>query len=96
VRGNWQKVIIERNRLKARLHALGLLCVDSQANFLLATIPESINSGAADLYQKLKERHILVRYFNAERLDDKLRISVGTREENNQLLATLREILNQS
>ena len=96
VRGNWQKVIIERNRLKAQLHALDLLCVDSQANFLLATIPESINSGAADLYQKLKEKHILVRYFNAERLDDKLRISVGTREENNQLLSTLREILNQS
>jgi histidinol-phosphate aminotransferase len=96
VRGNWQKVIIERNRLKAQLHELGILCADSQANFLLATIPESINSSAADLYQKLKEKHILVRYFNADRLDDKLRISVGTREENNQLLSTLREILNQS
>ena len=96
VRGNWQKVIAERNRLKARLHDLGLLCADSQANFLLATIPESINPSAAELYQKLKERHILVRYFKAERLNDKLRISVGTREENNQLLATLEEILNQS
>ena len=96
VRGNWQKVIIERNRLKAQLHELGILCADSQANFLLATIPESINSGAADLYQKLKERHILVRYFNADRLDDKLRISIGTREENNELLSTLRKILNQS
>jgi len=63
---------------------------------LLATIPESINPSAAELYQKLKERHILVRYFKAERLNDKLRISVGTREENNQLLATLEEILNQS
>ena len=71
-------------------------CADSQANFLLATIPESINSSAADLYQTLKERHILVRYFNTERLGDKLRISIGTREENDQLLSTLRKILHQS
>jgi histidinol-phosphate aminotransferase len=89
-------VIIERNRLQAQLHALGLPCADSQANFLLATISESLNSSAANLYEKLKERHILVRYFNAERLDDKLRISVGTRRENDQLLSTLGEVLNQS
>jgi histidinol-phosphate aminotransferase len=96
VHGNSQKVIVERNRLKAQLHELGILCADSQANFLLATIPESINSSAADLYQTLKERHILVRYFNTERLGDKLRISIGTREENDQLLSTLRKILHQS
>ena len=96
VHSNSRKVIVERNRLKAQLHELGILCADSQANFLLATIPESINSSAADLYQTLKERHILVRYFNTERLGDKLRISIGTREENDQLLSTLRKILHQS
>jgi histidinol-phosphate aminotransferase len=95
VRGNWEKVIAERNRLQEQLRALGIACTNSQANFLLATIPPSIDSNAAGLYQKLKERHILVRYFNAQRLDDKLRISVGTRKENDQLLSTLGEILNQ-
>lgn len=95
-RENWGKVIKERTRLQKELHALGLLCADSQANFLLVTIPDSINTTAAELYQNLKERHILVRYFDAERLDDKLRISVGTRAENDQLLSTLGEILNQS
>jgi histidinol-phosphate aminotransferase len=96
VRGNWEKVINERNRLKEQLHALDLRCADSQANFLLVTIPDSVNCSAAELYQKLKESDILVRYFNVERLDDKLRISVGTRQENDQLLSTLGEILNQS
>lgn len=96
VRGNQEKVITERNRLKEQFRTLGLTCADSQANFLLATIPDSISATAAELYQKLKERHILVRYFNTERLDNKLRISVGTREENDQLLSTLGEILNQS
>ncbi len=95
-RGNWEKVVTERNRLQEELHALGLACADSQANFLLVTLPGSFNTTAADLYQNLKERHILVRHFNTERLNDKLRISVGTRAENDQLLSTLGEILNQS
>ncbi|MBT3623952.1 MAG: histidinol-phosphate transaminase [Gammaproteobacteria bacterium] len=95
VRGNWRKVIIERNRLKVQLHELGIICAESQANFLLATIPESINSGAAELYQQLKERQILVRYFNAARLGDKLRISVGTQEENNQLLSAIKGLVDQ-
>ncbi len=94
--GNWVKVITERARLKDQFHALGLLCNNSQANFLLVTIPDSVNCSAADLYKNLKERHILVRYFNTERLDDKLRISIGTRAENDQLLSTLGELLNPS
>lgn len=94
--GNWVKVITERARLKDQFHALGLFCNNSQANFLLVTIPDSVNCSAADLYKNLKERHILVRYFNTERLDDKLRISIGTRAENDQLLSTLGELLNPS
>ncbi|MBT5701181.1 MAG: histidinol-phosphate transaminase, partial [Gammaproteobacteria bacterium] len=46
--------------------------------------------------QKLKDRHVLVRYFNAQRLDNKLRVSIGTGEENDQLLSTLVDILKQS
>ena len=61
-----------------------------------ATIPDTIKFSAAELYQKLKDRHVLVRYFNAQRLDNKLRVSIGTGEENDQLLSTLVDILKQS
>jgi histidinol-phosphate aminotransferase len=96
VRANAKKVILERDRLRAELQVLGIYCADSQANFLLATIPDTIKFSAAELYQKLKDRHVLVRYFNAQRLDNKLRVSIGTGEENDQLLSTLVDILKQS
>ena len=90
---SWQKVISERSRLREKLAALGFPSAASQANFLLVTVPDSLGVAASNLYQKLKDRHILVRYFNADRLRDKLRISVGTHEENDQLLSTLGKIL---
>jgi histidinol-phosphate aminotransferase len=48
---------------------------------------------AADVYEALKARGILVRYFNQPRLDDKLRITVGTDEQNAALIAALGEIV---
>ena len=65
----------------------------SQANFLLAEVPASAPLTAQALYLKLKQQHILVRYFNAPRLDDKLRISIGTPEQNDQLTSLLTEAL---
>jgi histidinol-phosphate aminotransferase len=47
---------------------------------------------AARLYQGLKDRGILVRYFNQPRLDEKLRITVGTDDENAALLEALMEV----
>jgi histidinol-phosphate aminotransferase len=44
---------------------------------------------AGRLYRGLKEREILVRYWNRPRLDDKIRITVGTEEENGVLLEAL-------
>ena len=88
---SWRLVIEERNRLARALHDLGFNCPDSQANFLLAKVPD--NQSAEALYTKLKERHILVRYFNSPRLDDKLRISIGSRIENDRLINALKEIL---
>jgi histidinol-phosphate aminotransferase len=48
---------------------------------------------AADIFEALRERNILVRYFDARRLDNALRISIGTDEETNMLLEALDEIL---
>lgn len=94
-RNTWQQVIEERSRLRQALHDLGLSSPPSEANFLLVSIPDTAPVNASGLYQALKERHILVRYFAQPRLDDKLRISIGSRAENDQLLAALQEVLNE-
>ncbi len=91
--GSWESVMNERSRMARALETMGLSSPVSQANFLLVTVPSSMKCSAADLYQRLKERHILVRYFNAERLNDKLRISIGTRSENDALLAAMEDML---
>lgn len=90
---SWAKVRSERDRLAGALDTLGLSCNPSQANFLLATVADRFPGGAAALYDALAGRHIYVRYFNTPRLDDKLRITLGTPEQNDQLLNALRELL---
>ena len=84
------EVISERQRLATELDKLGLSCLPSKSNFLFA---RSAQSPAARLYESLKARGILVRYFNSPGLDDKLRITVGTPEQNNALLAALAELI---
>ncbi|MGB0768790.1 MAG: pyridoxal phosphate-dependent aminotransferase [Phycisphaeraceae bacterium] len=85
--GTWAKVIEQRERLTAELRERGFVVLDSRSNFVLATPPDKLP--AADLYAGLKARDLLVRYFNAPRLDDKLRITVGTHEQINKLLAAI-------
>lgn len=83
----WEKVRQAREALANALTQLGFCVTPSQANFLLATLPAG--QSAEQLYQQLKSENILVRFFNQERLQDKLRISVGTPAENAILLAAL-------
>jgi histidinol-phosphate aminotransferase len=71
---------------------MGLDTLPSQSNFLLSKMPEGVSAQA--VYLQLKERGILVRYFDQDRLRDKLRISIGSESENQRLMAALREILN--
>ena len=86
----WTKVIEQRERLTAELQHRGFAVLDSQSNFVLCTPPDKHK--AVDLYAKLKERNLLVRYFNAPRLDDKLRITVGTAEQVDMLLNAIDEL----
>ncbi|MGB1400696.1 MAG: histidinol-phosphate transaminase [Pseudohongiellaceae bacterium] len=83
----WEKVRQAREALANALTQLGFCVTPSQANFLLATLPAG--HSAEQLYQQLKSENILVRFFDQERLRDKLRISVGTPAENATLLAAL-------
>ncbi len=83
---NAERIKVSRGRLEAELVRLGFRVWPSQANFLLTRPP---GGDAERLYLGLKEQGILVRYFKQPRLDDKLRISVGTDQQNGILIAAL-------
>jgi histidinol-phosphate aminotransferase len=85
-----EKVKAERTRLTEQLRSLGLDVPDSSSNFVLV---ECKNGRAAEIYEKLSQRNIFVRYFDYSELKDKLRITIGTAEQNDTLLAALKEIL---
>ena len=89
----WAAVRDSRQRLAGELAALGLSTPASQANFLLAQVPGDARSTARELYVALKERGILVRYFDSPRLRNKLRITIGTPEQNSRLAAELTALL---
>ncbi|MFH1716401.1 MAG: histidinol-phosphate transaminase [Planctomycetota bacterium] len=85
-----EKVKKARDLLVAQLRALKFEVPQSYANFVLA---ESKNCPAREIYDKLVQRNIYVRYFDLPGLSDKLRISVGTMEQNDILILALREIV---
>lgn len=87
----WSKVRRERVKLAGDLTRLGFSVVPSETNFLLATAPLSLTAQA--LYLKLKKQGILVRYFEHQGLDDKLRITVGTQPQNSLLVAAIADQL---
>jgi len=89
-RGTWQKVIAERERLTEALAEMGFEVLPSKANFLLAA-PR--HPAAETIYEELKRQEIFVRYFDIPGLDDKLRITVGTPEQNSRLLEALKAII---
>ena len=90
-RGTWQKVRASREKLTRQLEAMGFDSTKSQSNFLLSQVPAGEDARA--LYLALKQQNILVRYFDQEGLRDKLRISIGSEEENNALVAALGDLL---
>lgn len=90
-RNTWDKVRASRQGLAKELSQLGIPSLPSQANFLLCEIPEI--PGAPALYQSLKSQNILVRYFDQDRLRNKLRISIGNHEENQRLVSAIKQLL---
>lgn len=89
-RENCEKIRQNREFTTCRLREMGFTLADSHANFVLAAHP-SVSGG--ELYTKLKERGILVRYFDTERLRPYVRITIGTRQEMESLLCALSQIL---
>lgn len=84
------KIIATRERVKAALTELGFTFPDSMANFIFAK-HESVSG--EEIFKALKDRGIFVRHWNKPRIENYLRISIGTDEQMDKMLAALKEIL---
>ena len=85
-----EKVKEARELLTAQLRALNFEVPRSYSNFVLA---ETKHCKARVIYDKLVQCNIYVRYFNLPGLENKLRITVGTNEQNDKVILALKEIL---
>jgi len=89
-RENCRIIIENREYTTAQLRQRGFAVLDSKANFILAGHPDV---SGLDLYTQLKGHGILVRYFDQARLRPFVRITIGTKEQMDLLLAAVDQIL---
>lgn len=85
-----RKVIATRERLVADMRALGFEVLPSAANFIFARHPQR---DGAELTAELRKRAIIVRHFKAARIDQFMRITIGTDEQCGILVGALKDIL---
>lgn len=84
------KIVASREWTKEKLRALGFFVTDSLANFLFAAHP---SIGGKEYYLALRERNILVRWFDKDRIRPFVRISVGTQAQMEALISATEDIL---
>ncbi len=87
------KIVKTRAWFEEEMRNLGFEFPDSKANFIFVTHK---NAAAEDIFKAAKEKNIYVRYFKQPRIDNYLRITIGTDEEMQQLLQFLKEYLKES
>ena len=87
---NCNKIIKNREFLTEELKKLGFTFTNSSANFVF-TKSDKING--KELYLKLKEKGVLVRHFDKERISNYLRITIGSLDETVALINAVKEIL---
>jgi histidinol-phosphate aminotransferase len=85
-----QAVIKTRENLIQSLNTLGFETIPSSANFIFTKHPKH---DAAVVAAKLREKHIIVRHFKLPRIDQYLRITIGTDEQCDELVKAIKEIL---
>lgn len=85
-----KRIAETREAAKKRLKELGFVFPDSMGNFIFASHPEK---KADEIFGELKKRKIYVRHWNKPRIENYLRITVGTPEEMETLFNALEEIL---
>ncbi len=89
-KSNCEKVIRDREFTKNELIKLGFTLTNSSANFLFA---KTDKIGGKELYLKLKEKGILVRHFDVDRIKNYIRISIGSAEQMQKFVLAVKEIL---
>lgn len=87
---NCRKIIKSRQYTKKELEKLGFLVLPSKANFLFA---KTEKLGGEELYLRLKEKGILVRHFQKERIKNYNRITIGSQKEMEAFIDAVKEIL---
>ncbi|MDE6615148.1 MAG: histidinol-phosphate transaminase [Lachnospiraceae bacterium] len=85
-----RKITRTREWTKKELKRLGFKFPNPETNFIFAT-HQTVS--AEVIFNKLREKHIFVRYFNAPRIDNYLRISIGTQEEMKYFITELGKII---
>lgn len=88
-----ERIAASRQWLVQQLDGMGFDCLPSSANFLFV---RHASARAADLFSALRERRFLVRHFKQPRIDNHLRITIGTQAECEALVDALRHILSTS
>ncbi|HOC59646.1 MAG TPA: histidinol-phosphate transaminase [Smithellaceae bacterium] len=84
-----RKIINTRERISEELKKMGCRVIPSEANFIFISHP---HRPGRELFLRLREKGILVRYFDKPKIDNFLRVSIGTDEEMDCFLAALNEI----
>lgn len=86
-----RKIVATREWSERELKSLGFTFPESGANFIFAA-HESIP--AKDIFEALRSENIFVRYFNVPRIDNRLRITIGTDDEMHRMFAYLKNYIN--
>jgi histidinol-phosphate aminotransferase len=85
-----QRIIKTREGTRGALRAMGFNVLDSKANFVFVSHSDI---HAAQLFKELRERGILTRHFPRPRIDNFLRVTIGTEEQMSQFIEALREVI---
>jgi histidinol-phosphate aminotransferase len=85
-----RKVIATRERTAKELRSLGIVPLPSAANFLFV---KAANISGGDFFAELRQRGILARHFNKDKISDYLRVSIGTDDEMDSFLEACKEIV---
>ena len=90
---NCKKIIANREYTANELKKMGFTMTDSKANFIFA---RSDKIGGKELYEKLKEKGILIRHFEKDKISEYNRITIGSREEMESFVKAVSQILGEN
>ena len=85
------KIIETREWAKEELTKLGFEFLDSKANFIFAKHPEY---DAKELFEAMKKENIYVRFWGSRRIEQYMRITIGTKEEMETMFSFLKRYMN--